>query len=323
MAAWSPIISSAELSRRLGDLGLRVVDVRWVLGKPGAGRAAYDAGHLPGAIFLDVDTDLVASSGPGRHPLPAPADLRARLEAAGIGSEHSVVAYDDVGGWVAARLWWMLDDLGHERVSVLDGGLPVWVAEGLPVTTEVPRFAPARLELADRWTNTIDRASLAAGLGSRVLLDARGGPRYRGETEPIDAVPGHIPTARHAPVEGNLGPDGRVLAPAELAARFRARGADGSEGTGVTSCGSGVAACFNSMAMRVAGLPDPLLYPGSYSDWTRAGMPIAIGPEPGEVPEGLQGARSEVAATPTEPEVAATGPEAAAAPASAVPTDNA
>jgi thiosulfate/3-mercaptopyruvate sulfurtransferase len=299
MAAWSPIISSAELARRLGELAVRVVDVRWVLGKPGAGHAAYDAGHIPGAIFLDMDTDLVAPDGPGRHPVPAPADLRERLEAAGIGSEDSVVAYDDVGGWVAARLWWMLDDLGHERVSVLDGGFPAWVAEGLPVTREVSRFDPARLELADRWTNTIDRASLAAGLGSRVLLDARGGPRYRGETEPIDAVPGHIPTARHAPIEGNLGPDGRVLGPAELAARFRDLGADGSEGTVVTSCGSGVAACFNSLAMRIAGLPDPLLYPGSYSDWTRAGMPIATGPEPGEVPPELRGAGSDLAAPPT------------------------
>ncbi|MEX1170059.1 MAG: sulfurtransferase [Chloroflexota bacterium] len=293
MAAISPIVSPAELSRRLGDLGLRVVDVRWVLGNPGAGREAYDAGHIPRAVFLDMDTDLVASSGPGRHPLPSPGDLGLRLEAAGIGSEHAVVAYDDVGGWVAARLWWMLDDLGHERVSVLDGGFPAWVAEGLPVTRELPRIAPARLELADRWTRTIDRAGVAAGLGGRVLLDARGGPRYRGETEPIDAVPGHIPTARHAPVEGNLGPDGRILDAADLAARFRGLGADGTEGTVVTSCGSGIAACFNSLAMRVAGLPDPLLYPGSYSDWTRAGMPIAVGPEPGEPPPDLEAARPE------------------------------
>ena len=287
MAAWSPIISPTALSRLLGGLGLRVVDVRWVLGGPGQGRAAYGAGHIPGAIFLDMDTDLVASDGPGRHPLPSPADLRERLEAAGIGSDHSVVAYDDVGGWVAARLWWMLDDLGHERVAVLDGGFPAWVAEGLPVTRDLPAYVPARLELADRWTRTIDGAGVAAGLGRRVLLDARGGPRYRGETEPIDPIPGHIPTARHTPVDGNLGPDGRVLGAAELAARFRALGADGSEGPVVTSCGSGVAACFNSLAMRVAGLPDPLLYPGSYSDWSRAGMPIAVGPDPGEVPPEL------------------------------------
>lgn len=286
MVARSPIVSPAALFERRDDPGLRVVDVRWVLGTPGRGRQAYDSGHIPGALFLDVDSDLVAPQGPGRHPLPFPTDFRARLEAAGIGTEHDVVAYDDVGGWVAARLWWMLDDLGHERVSVLDGGYPAWVAEGFPVALEVPAYPRARLQLADQWSRTIDRAGVAEDLGRMVLLDARGAPRYRGETEPIDPVPGHIPTARNAPTDGNLGPDGRLLGVAQLAARFQALGADGSEGPVVTSCGSGVSACFNSLAMRVAGLPDPFLYPGSYSDWSRSGMPVAVGPEPGDVPAG-------------------------------------
>ncbi len=268
----------------LDDPSLRVVDVRWLLGTPGRGRESYDEGHIPGAIFLDLDTDLVARDGPGRHPLPSPIDFRASLEATGIGTEHTVVAYDDVGGWVAARLWWMLDDLGHRDVAVLDGGFQAWVAAGYPVTRDVPSLPPARLELASQWRKTIDRAGMVAGLGRNVLLDARGGPRYRGETEPIDPVAGHIPTARHAPSDGNLGPDGRILGPAALAERFRALGADGSEGPVVTSCGSGVAACFNSLAMRIAGLPDPLLYPGSYSDWSRTGMPISTGPDPGEPP---------------------------------------
>lgn len=263
---------------------MRVVDLRWVLGAPGRGCEAYDAGHIPGAIFLDLDTDLVAAEGPGRHPLPSPAVFRERLGSAGIGSEHEVVAYDDVGGWVAARLWWMLDDLGHERVAVLDGGYPAWVAEGFPVTTEVPSFPAARLDLADAWTRTIDRDGVIDRLGSLVLLDARSGPRYRGETEPIDPVPGHIPTATNAPTDGNLGADGRLLCADELAARFRALGADGSSGPVVSSCGSGVSACFNNLAMRVAGLPDPILYPGSYSDWSRAGLPVAVGPEPGAPP---------------------------------------
>ncbi len=286
------LISPGALAARLDDPTLRVVDARWVLGSPGLGRKAYDAGHIPGAIFLDVDTDLVAPEGPGRHPLPAPAAFRGRLEAAGIGSEHDVVAYDDVGGWVAARLWWMLDDLGHERAAVLDGGYPAWVAEGHPVTREVPTYPPVRLELAEHWTKTIDRAEVADSLGRVVLLDARGGPRYRGETEPIDPVPGHIPTARHAPTDGNLGPDGRLLDAAALKERFRALGAGGTEGPVVTSCGSGVSACFNSLAMRVAGLPDPILYPGSYSDWSRSGMPIAVGPEPGEVLRDAAAARA-------------------------------
>ena len=284
----SPIVSPEALFAGLARPDLRLVDVRWVLGTPGAGRAAYDAGHLPGAIFLDLDSDLVAAEGPGRHPLPSPGAFSDRLEAAGIGDMDEVVVYDDVGGWVAARMWWMLDDLGHERVRILEGGYPSWVAAGLPVTTE-PSATRARghLSLRDSWTNVIDRAGVVAGLGTIVLLDARGAPRYRGEVEPIDAYPGHIPTARHAPTDGNLGPDGRLLDPARLAERFRAMGADGISGPVVTSCGSGVSACFNSLAMRIAGLPDPILYPGSYSDWSYAGLPIAIGEEPGDPPDEL------------------------------------
>ena len=282
-----PIISPSELFARLGAPEVRIVDVRWVLGAPGRGREAYDAGHIPGALFLDIDGDLTAAEGPGRHPLPSPTVFRTRLERAGIGSEHEVVAYDDVGGWVAARLWWMLDDLGHKSVAVLDGGYPAWVADR-PVTREVPSYPAARLDLADSWTRTIDRAALIQQLGDVVLLDARAGPRYRGEVEPIDPAPGHIPTARSAPTDANLGPDGRLLDPAILAQRFRALGADGSSGPVVSSCGSGVSACFNNLAMRLAGLPDPILYPGSYSDWSRAGLPVAVGPEPGTVPTALR-----------------------------------
>lgn len=281
------LVSAAVLAKRIDHPSLRVVDVRWVLGEPGRGRQAYDAGHIPGAVFLDVDEDLVAAAGPGRHPLPAPEAFRARLETVGIGSEHSVVAYDDVGGWVAARLWWMLDDLGHPDIAVLDGGYPAWVEAGLPTTTDVPAFKPSRLSLADRWSKVIDLEGLTDRLGHVVLLDARAAPRYRGETEPIDAVAGHIPTASSAPTAGNLGPDGRVLAPSELRARFEMLGADGSGPQVVTSCGSGIAACFNSLAMRVAGLPDPLLYPGSYSDWTQRNMPVATGPKPGIRPTEL------------------------------------
>ena len=282
----SPIISPDSLHGRLGSADLFIVDVRWVLGSPGGGRAAYDVGHIAGAVFLDLDTDLAAAEGPGRHPLPLPAAFRERLEAAGVGDSDEIVAYDDASGSVAARLWWMLDDLGHERVRVLDGGIQGWVTAGLPLTTEVPSPRPrGRLNLRDTWTKVVDRAEVAAGLGRYVLLDARSGPRYRGEVEPIDAVPGHIPTARSAPVDGNLGLDGRLLDATALDARFRSLDAAGGSGSVVTSCGSGIAACFNSLAMRVAGLPDPLLYPGSYSDWSRAGMPVAVGPTPGDPPD--------------------------------------
>ncbi len=281
----SPIIEPEALHARLGAPDLRIVDIRWVMGSPGAGRAGYVAGHIPGAIFLDLDTDLAAAEGRGRHPLPDPAAFRERLERAGIGSEDDVVVYDDVGGWIAARLWWMLDDLGHERTSVLDGGLPAWLVAGFPLTTEVPAPRPrGQLRLRDSWTNVIDRDAVAAGLGRIVLLDARAGPRYRGEVEPIDRVPGHIPTALSAPADGNVGPDRRMLPAAALVERFTALGAVDPAGPVVTSCGSGVTACFNSLAMRVAGLPEPILYAGSYSDWTQAGMPIEVGPEPGEAP---------------------------------------
>lgn len=280
-----PLISPEELASRIDEPDLRIVDVRWYLGKPGAGRIAYEAGHLPDAIHLDIDADLVAASGPGRHPLPEPAEFAERLARAGIGDGDFVVAYDDVGGWIAARLWWMLDNLGHARVAVLDGGLPAWTALDLPVTTDEPDAAPAELRLAGHWSHTLDRGELIdrlRGSAVPVVLDARAGPRYRGEVEPIDPVAGHIPTARNAPTDGNLGPDGRFLPPDALLERYAGLGA----GTGevVVSCGSGVSACHLSLAMRVAGLPDPILYPGSWSDWSTAGYPAATGPEPGLLP---------------------------------------
>src|SRR6476469_8973898 len=139
----SPLMSPEALADRLADPRLRIVDVRWYLGRPGDGRAAYDAGHIPGAVFLDIDGDLATPPGPGRpgrHPLPDPGAFARRLEAAGIGDENVVVVYDDVGGWVAARLWWMLDSLGHRDVVLLDGGLAAWIASGGPVSTDVPAF---------------------------------------------------------------------------------------------------------------------------------------------------------------------------------------
>jgi thiosulfate/3-mercaptopyruvate sulfurtransferase len=298
----SPIVSAEGLAGWVaeGRPGLRVVDVRWYLGQPaGTGRLAYDAGHIPGAIHVDLDTELVAPVGPGRHPLPDPARFARRLGDRGISDGDLVVAYDDVGGWVAARLWWMLDDLGFGAdgrggAFVLDGGMGAWTAAGLPLTTDEPVLRPAELHLAPAWRRVVDREALKPRLGDVLLLDARGVPRYRGEIEPIDPVPGHIPTALNAPTDGNVGPDGRFLPPADLAARFgslRARAADAGMAAAVdptadivTSCGSGVSACHNALALRIAGLPEPLLYPGSYSDWSRAGEPVATGPEPGRPP---------------------------------------
>lgn len=281
----SPLISAEELHAGLGAPHLRVVDVRWVLGQPGAGREAYAAGHIPGALFLDLDTDLRAPEGDGRHPLPDPAVFRETLEAVGIGSTDDVVAYDDARGTIAARLWWMLDVLGHERVRLLDGGLAAWTAAGYAVTAEAtPALPRGHLWLRDAWPPVIDRAELADRLGSVVLLDARAGARYRGEVEPIDPVAGHIPTAVSAPADRYLAADGRMMRPEALIEVFDSLGAAGPAPT-VSSCGSGVTATFAILAARVAGLPDPILYPGSYSDWSRSGMPVAMGPEPGDPPD--------------------------------------
>ena len=298
------LISAADLAALLDDPGLRIADVRWSLAAPAAGRVAYAAAHLPGAVFVDLDTVLTAPTGPGRHPLPDPAAFAAALGALGIGREHRVVAYDDASGTVAARLWWMLDVLGHERVAVLDGGIGAWRGAGLPLTADIRTF-DAAAPIADvpcTWPRTIPREQLGPLLGSLTLLDARAPERYRGEIEPIDPVAGHIPTAVNAPTATFLEADGRFLPAEALAARFAALGAaagaagaaaDAGSAPGdrpvVVSCGSGVNACQLALAMRAAGLLDPLLYPGSYSDWSRAGMPIATGNAPGDVPGGGSG----------------------------------
>jgi thiosulfate/3-mercaptopyruvate sulfurtransferase len=275
------LISPEELLTRLGDPALRICDVRWWLVDHGRGRREYEAAHVPGAVFVDVDSDLVGPTGPGRHPLPDPPVFTARMAALGIADDTEVVAYDDGGGTVAARLWWMLDDLGHRRVRVLDGGFAAWVAAGGPVTAEevTPEpVAPERLTLRRAWSHVIDQAGLRARLaaGDLALLDVRASERYRGDLEPVDPVPGHIPGALSRPTTANLGPDGRFLPPDALRLRF----AD-LEGETVAQCGSGINACHTILAMRVAGLPDPLLYPGSYSDWSRSGLPVATGDEPG------------------------------------------
>jgi thiosulfate/3-mercaptopyruvate sulfurtransferase len=302
----SPLVSVERLAEWLASPRPPViVDVRWYLGKPGAGRAAYLEGHLPGAIFLDLDEDLADPNGlgaPGRHPLPSPAAFIERMAAAGIGDGDRVVGYDDAGGWVAARLWWMLDNLGYGRrgvdgewVGVLDGGIKAWVeaGEALDHGDPAPRAAAAlsAATLADEWRGVIEREALKSRLGSVTLLDARAAPRYRGEVEPIDPVPGHIPTAVSAPFDMNLDTNGRMLGPGALRALYAEMGIEAGNGDAsapgrevVASCGSGTSATHHSLAMRLAGLPDPILYVGSYSDWSRSGEQVATGPEPGDPP---------------------------------------
>jgi len=202
------------------------------------------------------------------------------MEAAGIATDSDVVVYDDAGGTIAARLWWMLDNLGHESVSILDGGIEAWIAASQALTRDVTTYEPAQLELRDEWTNVVDRETLALRLRDVTLLDSRARERYRGEVEPIDPAAGHIPTAISAPTTENLGADGRFLSSDDLRSRFEDLGA--AEGTVVAYCGSGANACHNILAMRLAGLDDPVLYAGSFSDWSTAGMPVLAGDIPGD-----------------------------------------
>jgi len=273
------LMSVEELARRLGDPSLRIVDTRWYLLRPGDGRATYAAGHIPDAIHMDLDSDLTAATGPGRHPLPDPIEFRARMETSGIGDDDVVVAYDDAGGTTAARLWWMLDNLGHDNVFVLDGGIQAWVAAGNELATDATHWHAASLTLRDVWRHVIDRHELSARLGAVTLLDARAPERYRGDVEPIDPKAGHIPTAVNAPTSDNLDPNRHLLPAGELRDRYATLAIQGRPF--VTSCGSGTTACHHALAMRVAGLPDPILYVGSFSDWSTAGLPVAVGDAPG------------------------------------------
>lgn len=285
----TPLVSADELASLLGDAEardrIRPVDVRWKLGSPEHGRVAFEVGHLPGAIFLDLDTELADPDGlgaPGRHPLPDPAAFARLLGDVGVGDDAYVVAYDDADGTIAARLWWMLDDLGHRHAAVLDGGIDAWRAAGHPTTTEPASWPPTTIHLRDSWTRAIDREGLRARLPEVVLLDARARERYRGDVEPVDPVAGHIPGALSAPASENLA-NGRLLPASDLRARFERLGCDAASGREVVvSCGSGVTAAYEALAFRVAGLPDPVLYAGSYSEWARSGLPVATGDEPGD-----------------------------------------
>ena len=260
--------------RRLAEPDLRIVDVRWSLTDPDHGRREYEAGHIPGAVHVSVDGHLSAAVGPGRHPLPSPIDFASLIGCIGIGDGHTVVAYDDAGGGHAARLWWMLRAIGHEAVGILDGGWPTWQHIGGPIDTEPSTHPGATHTAPPVWPGIIDRITLGGALGSVTLVDVRTEERFRGEVEPVDPVAGHIPTARNIPATTLVGPDGRLVPPADLADRF----AD-LDGDVVVYCGSGVVASHTVFAMHLAGI-DATLYPGSWSDWCTSGGPVATGQDP-------------------------------------------
>ncbi|MBE1497188.1 thiosulfate/3-mercaptopyruvate sulfurtransferase [Amycolatopsis lexingtonensis] len=279
-----PLISTTDLAAALaGPAAGRpvVLDVRWRLaGPPGA--ESYREGHVPGAVFVDLDRALAAEPGEGgRHPLPAPADLQRDLRAAGVRTGHPVVAYDDADGSVAARAWWLLRWAGHEEVAVLDGGYAAWSAEGHPVSTEQADPEPGDIEVRPGAMPVLDADEAAALARDGLLLDARATPRYAGETEPVDPRAGHIPGAVNAPFSGHIADNGRWHAPAELAARFADLGLRPGEPVGAY-CGSGVTASSVVLALELAGHPGAGLYAGSWSHWSRnPDRPAATGPLPG------------------------------------------
>ena len=279
--SYANLIDAGALRDYLDDPAWVVVDCRFSLTDTEAGRRAYRESHLPGARYAHLDEDLSGPITPtaGRHPLPDPARLARKLGEWGIGGGTQIVAYDDMGGMLAAaRLWWLSRWLGHEAVAVLDGGLSAWRQAGLPLTAELPVARSATFEARpdDRlWLTT---ARVQALSKDDLLVDARAAARYRGEMEPIDPVAGHIPGAVNLPTEDNLAADGHFRPVAELRARFLAV-LEGRAPTAVVhNCGSGVTACHNLLAMEAAGLSGSRLYAGSWSEWIRdPSRPVATG----------------------------------------------
>lgn len=261
-----PVIELSRLQPRMVP-----ADVRYYLDGR-SGRAAYESGHLPGAIFVDMDSVLAAHAGPGegRHPLPAPEAFAARMGELGVGDDDTVIAYDDAGGVMAARLVWMLRAIGREA-ALLDGGLNAYGGKlETGITQRAPKVFTARPWPSDRLASIDDAAT------GKVVIDARQPERFRGETEPIDPRAGHIPGARSLPCRENVDATGRFLSPEALRERFVAVGVtDGAEV--ISYCGSGVTACHNLLALERAGFAPGRLYPGSWSQYSATGRPAATG----------------------------------------------
>lgn len=276
------LMDVSALNARMAS-GQRTVllDVRWALGDPD-GRAHYLREHIPGAVYVDLPTELAEPAEParGRHPLPPAEKLQEAARRWGVCEDDVVVAYDDAGSTSAARLWWMLRNAGFGTVYLLDGGLPAWRRAGLPLKGGLEQPAPGDVTLTGGGMPVIDAAEAAEWAARGVLLDARAGERYRGEIEPVDPRAGHIPGAISAPTTGNLDDGGRFLPAEDLRLRFARLGADAATPTAVY-CGSGVTAAHEIAALEIAGI-SAALFPGSFSEWSNdASRPVATGPEPG------------------------------------------
>ncbi len=276
----SALVSPDQLAAQLGFSGLAILDCRFDLLHPDAGQKAYLEGHIPGARYANLDQDLAGPIGPatGRHPLPAASELQRQLGVWGIDRHSTVVAYDAVGGAIAARAWWLLKWLGHQEAVLLDGGLPAWRAGNHPLETATAEHQARHYIGMPGERRVYDTAAIEAGLrdGTIVLLDARDERRFRGQQEPIDTAAGHVPGARNAPFQHNLSADGRFRPAAALAELYAPMIGDRSADAVVCMCGSGVTACHNIFAIEQAGYGSPSLYAGSWSEWISSGdRPIA------------------------------------------------
>jgi thiosulfate/3-mercaptopyruvate sulfurtransferase len=279
VVAPGPLVTAGQLAAELAGPGApTVLDCRWTLAG-GADRDGYGKGHLPGAVFVDLDRELAAPPGAGgRHPLPAPEAFQAAMRRAGVRHDRPVVAYDQGEPGGAARAWWLLGWFGHPDARVLDGGLGAWVAAGLPLTAEAADPDPGDFTARPGGRSLLDAAGAARLAVAGVLLDVRAPARYQGLEEPVDPVAGHIPGARNAPMADLVGDHG-LVPPASLRRLLDRHGA--RPGTPVGAyCGSGVVAAHLVLACEVVGIPASL-YAGSWSDWvTDPSRPVATGPEP-------------------------------------------
>ncbi|EGL19961.1 MULTISPECIES: sulfurtransferase [unclassified Paenibacillus] len=275
------IVSLEWLYEHLQDPDLLIADCRFALGEPWSGRQDYSIDHIPGAFYVDLEEDMSGEKREhgGRHPLPDLGAFSMRASALGVDASKTVVAYDDQGGAMAARLWWMLRFLGHERVYVLDRGYSQWKAAGYPVTAEAPQASPATFspKVQRHMLASMDEVKAKLGEKGTVLIDSREGARYRGEQEAIDPVAGHIPGARNCFWKDALDAEGSWRSAEEQKERFR--GLENAEEL-IVYCGSGVSACPNVLALEEAGIPGVKLYAGSWSDWiSYEENPIAVGEE--------------------------------------------
>lgn len=273
MTSFGPLVTADWLHEHIDDPDLRLIDFRWYLvGRKGPDE--YAAGHIPGAVFVDLDD--VTGKGHGRHPLPTREQFQAAMRRAGVSDDTNVVAYDDAGGSVAARLWFLLRWFGHSRQAVLDGGLQTW---GGPLETESPTVAEGNFTAREPDRSRVLTYEEVVRHRGVPVIDARAGDRYRGEKEPVDPKAGHIPGALNAPFTGNLD-EGKFKSSAELRKRYEELGVDAEKGA-VVYCGSGVNACHDLLAMELAGVKNVRLYEGSWSDWSSRDAPVATGSEPG------------------------------------------